>query len=65
MTRKNAIKLLKEAGWHSDEQKFKRVTMQVDMNINSARDYYEIGFTNRQFKIACTCGYCLSSLVVL
>jgi hypothetical protein len=58
MTRNNAIKLLKEAGWHSDFQKEKVVADIAELNPNKARDYFDIGASNRVDGRPCTCERC-------
>lgn len=58
MTRNNAIKLLKEAGWHGDYVKEEVVTDLIGFNPTRSRDYFEIGASNRAIGRPCTCDRC-------
>lgn len=58
MTKNNAIRLLKEAGWHGDIRKERVVADLASFNQKKARDYYEIGASNRAVGRPCTCDRC-------
>lgn len=60
MTKNNAIRLIKEAGWHGDLIKKKIVADLASFSEKKASDYYEIGSSNRAFGRPCTCERCLS-----
>lgn len=58
MTRNNAIKLLKEAGWHGDYRKEEVVADLIGFHAIRARDYFEMGASNRAVGRPCTCDRC-------
>jgi len=58
MTRQNAIKLIKEAGYHGELEKFRIVMMQTHINYKKAEDFYRMGEISRERGQRCSCDRC-------
>lgn len=59
MKRKDAIELLKLAGYHEDSSAFTRVYLDSNLSRNAADAAYNLGYELKEGGMPCTCAKCI------